>query len=124
MGTPCRCSCHAGWRSFGFRRFGGSDLSNQLCRAIAKHRASLASTRAIYSKRTIHGKTMHCSQAAGSDFVGPGNLLLVSLWTFEEQPSYDWSHTGTGFEPVEFSVTEKKERSEEHTSELQSLRHL
>src|SRR5262245_24812307 len=36
-----------------------------------------------YSKRTIHGKTTHCSQAAGSDFVGPGNLLLVSLWTFE-----------------------------------------
>jgi len=62
-----------------------------------------------YSKRTIHGKTTHCSQAAGSDFVGPGNLILVSLWTFEEQPSYDWSHTGTGFEPVEFSVTEKKE---------------
>ena len=39
----------------------------------------------------------------------PGTYYWCQCWRSKNQPFSDGSHKGTGFSPVEFSVTEKKQ---------------
>ncbi|HLZ32703.1 MAG TPA: CDGSH iron-sulfur domain-containing protein [Nitrospira sp.] len=58
---------------------------------------------------TGHGKTDHCSQAAGGAHIGCGTYHWCRCGRSKNQPFRDGSHKGTGLTPLEFSLTETKQ---------------